>query len=124
MNNYYMEYMTKKQLAIHRDQEAMRTEMLARGINKGITDIWFGQQEFTQKTKDDDEFADQFLLPRENLRKTKDHEKRVKMLRQQAREQERENRALEKLREEHGDKNRLNFGEIKLVHEDSDEKEK
>lgn len=55
--------------------------MLARGINKDITDIWFGQQEFNQKTKDDDEFADQFLLPRENLRKTKDHEKRVKMLR-------------------------------------------
>lgn len=58
MNNYYMEYMTKKQRAMLNQQEAARNEMLARGIDKGITDIWFGQQEFNQKTKDDDEFAD------------------------------------------------------------------
>ena len=74
-----------------------------KGLSKDITERWFGQHEFNTKEKDTegDEFADQFPLPRDALLKTKAHEKRVKMLKLQAKQLERENRVLEKLREEH-----------------------
>ena len=63
--------------------EDNQNSLAARGISKDISSRWFGQTEFKQKSKDDeeegedDEFAKQFPLPRDGLSKTKAHEKRV-----------------------------------------------
>ena len=79
--------------------------------------MWFGQKEFAQKEKDDDQFADQYPLPREGLAKTKAHIQRVKALKAQAKATAKEDRILNNLRDEH------KFGSIQIVREDNQKKE-
>lgn len=67
--------------------------------------------------QEDDEFADQFPLPRDNLAKTKAHIKRVKALKAEAKAIAKEERILNNLRDEH------KFGSIQIVRENDEKKE-
>ncbi|CAL6004399.1 FtsJ_cell division protein [Hexamita inflata] len=120
MNVLYDQYTNKRRQYLAKQEERNQTMMAAKGLPKDLTDMWFGQSEFANKAKDeeDDEFAKQYPLPRDNLIKTKMHDKRVKALKMQARELEKEQRLLNNLKDEH------KFGSIQIVREDDEKKEK
>ncbi|KAH0571326.1 putative FtsJ cell division protein [Spironucleus salmonicida] len=118
---YYTQYADKRQKRENRLKELEEMERKAKGHAdiRTAAEEWFKQREFVQEAEksqnsedfntSDEEFANQFPLPRDLLSRTKAHEKRVKMIAKQAKELAKSSKQLDALKDEH------RFGDVGIT---------